>query len=185
MPLLRLILGVRISKLFPQTCCPDQRYSLFSSVLWKTLENSLKIRDCLHPYHLIENESLKKSWSHLYSTGDGCVLGRCAVSYVKSSQTFHRCLLPPSSGRSSPFSLMMETESITETSIKFYQITRRNNPQCRHLYACRHLNLKSHFTVQCQLFVYCRLYRSVICDFNHRLYLDFSFILRCRSIWCG
>jgi hypothetical protein len=40
--------------------------------------------------------------------------------------------------------LMMEAASISETSVNFYQTTRRNNPEDSHLLARRRENLKSH-----------------------------------------
>jgi hypothetical protein len=40
--------------------------------------------------------------------------------------------------------LMMETASTSETSVKFYQTTRRNNPEDIHLHTRRRENLKSH-----------------------------------------
>jgi hypothetical protein len=40
--------------------------------------------------------------------------------------------------------LMMEAESISETSVHFYQTTRRNNPEDSHLHTSRRENLKSH-----------------------------------------
>jgi hypothetical protein len=39
---------------------------------------------------------------------------------------------------------MMETTSISETSVNFYQTTRRNNPEDSHLHSRRRENLKSH-----------------------------------------
>jgi hypothetical protein len=40
--------------------------------------------------------------------------------------------------------LMMEAASISETSINFYQTTRRNNPEDSHLHTRRRENMKSH-----------------------------------------
>jgi hypothetical protein len=40
--------------------------------------------------------------------------------------------------------MMMEAASTSETSVNFYQTTRRNNPQDSHLHTRRHENLKSH-----------------------------------------
>jgi hypothetical protein len=39
---------------------------------------------------------------------------------------------------------MMEAASTSETSVKFYNTTRRNNPEGSHLYTRRRENLKSH-----------------------------------------
>jgi hypothetical protein len=39
---------------------------------------------------------------------------------------------------------MMETGSTSETSVNFYQTTRRNNPEDSHLHIRRRENLKSH-----------------------------------------
>jgi hypothetical protein len=39
---------------------------------------------------------------------------------------------------------MMEAGSTSETSVNFYQTTRRNNPQDSHLHTRRRENLKSH-----------------------------------------
>jgi hypothetical protein len=38
----------------------------------------------------------------------------------------------------------MEAASTSETSISFYQTTRRNIPEDSHLHTCRRENLKSH-----------------------------------------
>jgi hypothetical protein len=38
----------------------------------------------------------------------------------------------------------MEAISTSETSVNFYQTTRRNNPEDSHLHALRRKNLKSH-----------------------------------------
>jgi hypothetical protein len=40
--------------------------------------------------------------------------------------------------------LMMETASISETSVNLYQTTQHNNPQDSHLYTRRRENPKSH-----------------------------------------
>jgi hypothetical protein len=40
--------------------------------------------------------------------------------------------------------LMMEVASTSEMSVKFYQTTRRNNPEDSHLHTRRRENLKSH-----------------------------------------
>jgi hypothetical protein len=40
--------------------------------------------------------------------------------------------------------LMMEAASTSETSVNFYQTTRRNNPEGSHLHTRRRENLKSH-----------------------------------------
>jgi hypothetical protein len=40
--------------------------------------------------------------------------------------------------------LMMETASIAETSVNFYQTTRRNNPEDSHFHTRRRDNLNSH-----------------------------------------
>jgi hypothetical protein len=40
--------------------------------------------------------------------------------------------------------LMMVTSSIFETSVNFYETTRRNNPEDSHLHTRRRENLKSH-----------------------------------------
>jgi hypothetical protein len=39
-------------------------------------------------------------------------------------------------------SLMMEAAGISETSVNFYQTTRRNNPEDSHLHTYRRENLK-------------------------------------------
>jgi c-di-GMP-related signal transduction protein len=41
---------------------------------------------------------------------------------------------------------MMEAASTSETSVNFYQTTRRNNQEDNHLYTRRRENLKSHIT---------------------------------------
>jgi hypothetical protein len=40
--------------------------------------------------------------------------------------------------------LMMKAASTSETSVNFYQITRRNNPEDSHLHTRRRDNFKSH-----------------------------------------
>jgi hypothetical protein len=40
--------------------------------------------------------------------------------------------------------LMMEAASTSETSVNFYQTTRRNNPEDSHFHTRRRENLKSH-----------------------------------------
>jgi hypothetical protein len=41
--------------------------------------------------------------------------------------------------------LMMEADSTCETSVNFYQATRRNNSEDSHLHTRRRENIKSHF----------------------------------------
>jgi hypothetical protein len=43
--------------------------------------------------------------------------------------------------------LMMEAASTPETSVSFYQTTRRNNPEDSHLHTRRRENLKSNHSV--------------------------------------
>jgi hypothetical protein len=43
--------------------------------------------------------------------------------------------------------LMMEAVITSETSVNFYQNTRRNNPEDGHLHTRRRENLKSHLTL--------------------------------------
>jgi hypothetical protein len=43
-----------------------------------------------------------------------------------------------------PIALMLEAASTSETSVNFYQTTRRNNPEESHLHTRRCENLKSH-----------------------------------------
>jgi hypothetical protein len=62
---------------------------------------------------------------------DYCLLGCCAEQSSRSLPAFQRFLLPSSSGRS-------------ETSMKFYQITRRDIPKDSHLHIRCCENLKSH-----------------------------------------
>jgi hypothetical protein len=40
--------------------------------------------------------------------------------------------------------LLVQAPSTSETSVNFYQTTRRNNPEDSHLHTCRRENLKSH-----------------------------------------
>jgi hypothetical protein len=42
------------------------------------------------------------------------------------------------------FTLMMEAASTPETSVNFYQTTRRKSPEDSPLHTCRRENLKSH-----------------------------------------
>jgi hypothetical protein len=57
---------------------------------------------------------------------DDCFLGCCAVSSGRSSPTFQRCLPPPSSGR------WVSRSNHSQTSVNFYQTTRRNIPEDSH-----------------------------------------------------
>jgi hypothetical protein len=41
---------------------------------------------------------------------------------------------------------MMAAENMSETSVNFYQATRRNNPEDSHLHTRRRENLKSHYS---------------------------------------
>jgi hypothetical protein len=43
--------------------------------------------------------------------------------------------------------LMMEAAITSETSVNFYQTTRRNNPEDSHLYTRRRENLKCHHRI--------------------------------------
>jgi hypothetical protein len=58
---------------------------------------------------------------------DDWLLGCCAVLSGRSLPTFQRSLLP---------ALLMEAASTSETSVNFYQTTRRNNPEDGHLHGC-------------------------------------------------
>jgi hypothetical protein len=58
---------------------------------------------------------------------------------------------------------MMEAASTSETSVNFYQTTRRNNPEDSHLHTRRRENLKSHVSVSfiCRLLLNTHL--PVVC----------------------
>jgi hypothetical protein len=71
-------------------------------------------------------------------------------SLVESLLSFQRCLLPPSSRRL--IALMMEA-STSETSVNFYQTTRRNISEVRHLHTRRRENPKSHPVINLFLLV--------------------------------
>jgi hypothetical protein len=58
-----------------------------------------------------------------------------AVFWVVAPRNLARGLL---------IALMMEAASISETSVNFYQTTRRNNPEDSHLHTRRRKNQKSH-----------------------------------------
>jgi hypothetical protein len=45
--------------------------------------------------------------------------------------------------------MMMEAASIFETSVNFYQTTRRNNQEDSHIHTRRRKNLKSHQKEKC------------------------------------
>jgi hypothetical protein len=47
--------------------------------------------------------------------------------------------------------LIMEAARTSETSVNFYQTTRRNNPENIHLDACRLSQIIGYFTTQSQL----------------------------------
>jgi hypothetical protein len=51
------------------------------------------------------------------------------------------------------FTLMMEATNISETSVNFYQTTRRNNPEDSHLHARRRENLKSQTAILIVVFI--------------------------------
>jgi hypothetical protein len=55
----------------------------------------------------------------------------------------HRVVVPASIIRAM-IALMMKATSTSETSVNFYQTTRRNNPGDSHLHTHRRENLKSH-----------------------------------------
>jgi hypothetical protein len=61
-----------------------------------------------------------------------------AVQFGRSSPTFQKYLLLHNQG-----ALMWEAASASETSVNFYQTTRRNNPEDSHLHTHRSENLKS------------------------------------------
>jgi hypothetical protein len=68
--------------------------------------------------------------------------------------------------------LMMEVVRTPETSIQFYESTRRYNPECCHLRTSRHENLKSYFCSELQLTPFQDIYSL---KFSH------LFSLRCTS----
>jgi hypothetical protein len=70
-------------------------------------------------------------------TDGGCLLGCCVVYSDRSVPTFQRCVLL------AMIALMMEAGNTSETSVFFYQTTRRNNPGDSHLHTRRRENLKS------------------------------------------
>jgi hypothetical protein len=72
------------------------------------------------------------SGSHGDEYEDGSILSCCSVQPGRSLLTFQGRLLLPSSGRW-VIALMMEAASTSETSVKFYQTTRCNKPEDRHL----------------------------------------------------
>jgi hypothetical protein len=58
----------------------------------------------------------------------------------------HKCLVPPLLAASiirALIGVMMEAASTSETSVNFYQTTRRYNPEDSHLQTHRRENLKS------------------------------------------
>jgi hypothetical protein len=71
------------------------------------------------------------------------VVAPCSL-VATSLLTFQRRLLPPSP----PIALMMEAASTSETSVNFYQTTRRYNPEDSHLHNRRRENLKSYLFVR-------------------------------------
>jgi hypothetical protein len=64
-----------------------------------------------------------------------------AASIIRAMNTAHR---PDDFRFSRLIALMMEAASTSETSVNFYQTTRRNNPGDDHLHSRRRENLKSH-----------------------------------------
>jgi hypothetical protein len=62
---------------------------------------------------------------------------------VEERKCEHDCLLGCSVARVLLIALMMEAASASETSVNFYQTTRRNNPGESHLHTRRRENLKS------------------------------------------
>jgi hypothetical protein len=63
-----------------------------------------------------------------------------SVPLEKEQTSENICLL----GCCALIALMMEVESTSETSVNFYQTTRRNNPEDNHLHTRHRENLKSH-----------------------------------------
>jgi hypothetical protein len=61
--------------------------------------------------------------------------------------------------------LMMEAASTSETSVNFYQTTRRNNPENSYFHSRRRENLKSH--MNCLTFMRCILTRDGQKDGRH------------------
>jgi hypothetical protein len=51
--------------------------------------------------------------------------------------------------------LMVEAENTSETSVNFYQTTRRNNPEDSHIHVRRRENLKSHPEFRCIVLSFC------------------------------
>jgi hypothetical protein len=67
---------------------------------------------------------------------------------------------------------MIEAVSTSETSVNFYQTTRRNNPEDNHIHARRRENLKSHYLINLRargkynhvfIHAYCGKKRQVLC----------------------
>jgi hypothetical protein len=67
------------------------------------------------------------------------VLAPCSLAEIY--RRFRGAWLPASSGL---IALMIEAVNTSETSVNFYQTTRRNNPEDSHLHTQRRENLKSH-----------------------------------------
>jgi hypothetical protein len=55
--------------------------------------------------------------------------------------------------------LIMDAANISETSVKFYESTRHNNPKDSHLHSHHHENLRSHCQVKYDLQIFKPLYR--------------------------
>jgi hypothetical protein len=77
----------------------------------------------------------------------GCLLGCCTVWSDRILPTFQRCLLSPLSGLWVLIALILEAASTSETSVNFYQTTRRSNPEDSHLHLQMSHEHPSQFTV--------------------------------------
>jgi hypothetical protein len=63
----------------------------------------------------------------------------------------------------------MEAASASETSVNFYQTTRRNNPEDGHLYIRRRENLEPHIRSSFSTMKYADGQKTPLCLHNHRL----------------
>jgi hypothetical protein len=86
---------------------------------------------------------------------------------------------------------MMEAPSTSVTSVNFYQISRRNNPEDSHLHTCRRENIKSHniskrfvTLLLSPLYVYLTMIYKLHALYNHqtvRLWMTNWEVLRRRK----
>jgi hypothetical protein len=112
--------------------CAEQSWSLTVhpvAVKWQTYSGSSASCNGQHRCRWDFRFSRRRVWKWLS-------LGCCAVQSGTKLPTFQRCL---AASIIRAISLMMEVASTCQTSVNFYETTRRNNPEDSHLHWRRYL----------------------------------------------